>query len=75
MEIFILKPLVSCRKIKYVLRDVKWCFNALWGLKGLNRAYIFETNDIVRFIDIYIYSKNMTHQDNNPMKLNKVKRN
>ena len=26
---------LSCRKIKYVFRDVKWCFNASWGLKGL----------------------------------------
>ena len=25
----------SCRKIKSVFRDVKWCFNASWGLKGL----------------------------------------
>ena len=25
-----------CRKIKCVFRDVKWCFNASWGLKGLN---------------------------------------
>ena len=26
---------LSCREIKYVFRDVKWCFNASWGLKGL----------------------------------------
>ena len=26
----------SCRKIKSVFRDVKWCFNASRGLKGLN---------------------------------------
>ena len=26
----------SCIKIKSVFRDVKWCFNASWGLKGLN---------------------------------------
>ena len=26
----------SCRKIKSVFRDVKWCFNASWGLKGLS---------------------------------------
>ena len=25
----------SCRKSKSVFRDVKWCFNASWGLKGL----------------------------------------
>ena len=27
---------LSCRKIRYVFSDVKWCFNASWGLKGLN---------------------------------------
>ena len=27
---------LSCRKIKSVFRDVEWCFNASWGLKGLN---------------------------------------
>ena len=26
----------SCRKIRWVFRDVKWCFIASWGLKGLN---------------------------------------
>ena len=26
---------LSCREIKSVFRDVKWCFNASWGLKGL----------------------------------------
>ena len=26
---------LSCSKIKTVFRDVKWCFNASWGLKGL----------------------------------------
>ena len=25
----------SCRRIKYDFRDVKWCFNASWGLKVL----------------------------------------
>ena len=25
----------SCGKFKSVFRDVKWCFNASWGLKGL----------------------------------------
>ena len=25
----------SCRKIKSVFRDVKLCFNAPWGIKGL----------------------------------------
>ena len=27
---------LDCRKIKSVFKDVKWCFNASWGLKGLN---------------------------------------
>ena len=27
---------LGCRKINYVFRDVKWCFNASCGLKGLN---------------------------------------
>ena len=26
---------LSCGKIKSVFRDVKWCFNASWGLKVL----------------------------------------
>ena len=26
----------SCWKIRSVFRDVKWCFNASWGLKGLS---------------------------------------
>ena len=26
---------LGCRKIKSVFRDVKWCFNSSWGLKGL----------------------------------------
>ena len=28
---------LSCREIKSVFRDVKWCFNASWGLKGWNQ--------------------------------------
>ena len=26
---------LGCRKIKCVFRDLKWCFNASWGLKWL----------------------------------------
>ena len=26
---------LCCRKIRSVFRDVKWCFNASWGLEGL----------------------------------------
>ena len=29
---------LSCGKIKYVHRNLKWCFNASWGLKGLNKC-------------------------------------
>ena len=28
---------LGCMQIKSVFRDVKWCFNASWGLKGLKR--------------------------------------
>ena len=28
---------LSCRKIKYIFRDVKWCLNASCGLKGLTQ--------------------------------------
>ena len=26
---------LGCRQIMFFFRDVKWCFNASWGLKGL----------------------------------------
>ena len=29
----------SCRQITSIFRDVKWCFNASWGLKGLSREF------------------------------------
>ena len=32
---------LSCRKIKYIFRDVKWCFNASWGLKGLKTRWTY----------------------------------
>ena len=38
---------VSCRKIKSVFRDVKWCFHASRGLKGLS-------NKIVIWHQLYI---------------------
>ena len=31
---------LGCGKIKSVFRDVKLCFNASWGLKGLKRWHI-----------------------------------
>ena len=30
---------LGCRKIKSVFRDVKWCLNASWGLKGLTLLF------------------------------------
>ena len=30
---------LSYRQSKSVFRDVKWCFNASWGLKGLNQHW------------------------------------
>ena len=32
----------SCRKIKSVFRDVKWCFNASWGIKGLTHMCVCD---------------------------------
>ena len=37
IDIFLLKPL-SFSKIKSVFRDLRWCFNASWGIKGLIKA-------------------------------------
>ena len=31
----------SCRKIRCVFKDVKWCFNASWGLQGFNTHGIY----------------------------------
>ena len=31
---------LGCRRIKYVSRDVKWCFNASWRLKGLIHHWV-----------------------------------
>ena len=36
MEIYVLKPL-AIGKLGMFFRDVKWCFNASWGLKGLTQ--------------------------------------
>ena len=30
---------LGCSKMKSVFRDVKWCFDASWGLKGLNMRH------------------------------------
>ena len=43
---------LSCRKIKSVFRDVKWCFNASWRLKELT-AHLPQT------ISVAIYLCNM----------------
>ena len=40
---------LSCKKIKLVLRDVKWCFYASWGLKGLNINTWSSLNQSVSF--------------------------
>ena len=38
---------LGCRKIMSVYRDVKWCFNASWGLKGLiSRAHFTQVIDV-----------------------------
>ena len=39
MEISVLKTLVVVKSS--VFRDVKWCFNASWGLKGLLTYVVF----------------------------------
>ena len=39
----------GCSKIKYVFRDVKWCFNASRGLKGVNYT---KENSIRRFQNV-----------------------
>ena len=54
---------LSCRKIKSVFRDVKWCFNASWGPKGLNGYFCgkimrsqrleMQWNNIIRISCIY----------------------
>ena len=44
--LFVLK---SCRKIKCVFRDVKRCFNASWGLKGLTADH-----DYTRFQSVLL---------------------
>ena len=43
----------SCRKIKSVFRDVKWCLNAPWGPKGLIKAvYNIEKQGQIEVIAI-----------------------
>ena len=38
---------LCCRQIKSVFRDVKWWFNASWGLKGLTaKLFNFYTHEI-----------------------------
>ena len=37
----------SCRNIKSDFRDVKWCCNASWGLKGLNTPFILNISDFI----------------------------
>ena len=37
---------LCCRKIKSVFRDVKWCFNASWGLKQLTTTVCFRMKSV-----------------------------
>ena len=39
----ILPKTLGCRKIESVSRDVKWCFDASWGLKGLRLSHTART--------------------------------
>ena len=49
------------RKIRYVFMDVKWCFNASWGLKGLKarrcrvRPNIYSISGRHRAFDIWLF--------------------
>ena len=43
--------ILSCRKIRSVFRDVKWCFNASWGLKGLRRQNL-TSNVLLRAVRV-----------------------
>ena len=40
---------LCCRKIKSVFREVKWCFSASWGLKGLNGSQYIYFEPITHF--------------------------
>ena len=40
---------LGCKKIRSVFRDIKWCFNALWGLKVLN-SYVRA--DLLYMVDL-----------------------
>ena len=50
---------LSCRKIKYIFRDVKWCFNESWGLKVLkeNRNSFFEAENCVYNFQLQMHEK------------------
>ena len=49
------KPL-GCKKIQSVFMDVKWCFNASWGLKGLISVLPEPYTVSTCFISIEIYT-------------------
>ena len=42
----------SCRKFKSVFRDIKWCFNASWGLKGL-KSYLATATQNFKWVKIF----------------------
>ena len=45
---------LDCREAKCFLREVKWCFNASWGLKGLNESLFsnFTPDNILTLCDL-----------------------
>ena len=38
---------LSCRKIRSVSREMIWCFNASWGLKGLSAMTLLAFGDVM----------------------------
>ena len=40
-----------CRKITPIFRDVQWCFNASWGLKGLKKSSVSVGVQCTRLTD------------------------
>ena len=61
MEIFVLKP-IGCRKINSFFRNVKWCFNASWGLKGSthnNETFIERWTSVCTCMSWYIHCSNV----------------
>ena len=49
---------LSFKKIKSVFRDVKWCFNASWGLKGLTLGAFASHGSTSHIFKKIYYMKN-----------------